>query len=166
MFICGVREANLLTHYGETIIRLRAAHWCSWLTRCPLKAEITGSSPVCATKSQVGSFRTFQLRIKKGYSQFPFLLIVLLDQIHRFALAGTERDAHGVWGQLLDGVSVVWRQGLLTKAPQDQEIFTRCAAYEKGSLLVCPSVGPLKSRTRRWIGRNQHNHNAAQLCSS
>src|SRR5258708_22357494 len=25
------------------------AHWCSWLTRCPLKAEITGSSPVCAT---------------------------------------------------------------------------------------------------------------------
>ena len=27
------------------------AHWCSWLTRCPLKAEITGSSPVCATKS-------------------------------------------------------------------------------------------------------------------
>src|SRR5437660_9392063 len=25
-----------------------AAHWCSWLTRCPLKAEITGSSPVCA----------------------------------------------------------------------------------------------------------------------
>src|SRR5882724_3355285 len=26
------------------------AHWCSWLTRCPLKAEITGSSPVCATK--------------------------------------------------------------------------------------------------------------------
>src|SRR2546421_5898921 len=26
-----------------------AAHWCSWLTRCPLKAEITGSSPVCAT---------------------------------------------------------------------------------------------------------------------
>src|SRR5204863_5867030 len=29
----------------------RAAHWCSWLTRCPLKAEITGSSPVCATNS-------------------------------------------------------------------------------------------------------------------
>ncbi|SRR6266404_6631465 len=27
------------------------AHWCSWLTRCPLKAEITGSSPVCATNS-------------------------------------------------------------------------------------------------------------------
>ena len=27
----------------------RKAHWCSWLTRCPLKAEITGSSPVCAT---------------------------------------------------------------------------------------------------------------------
>ncbi len=26
------------------------AHWCSWLTRCPLKAEITGSSPVCAAK--------------------------------------------------------------------------------------------------------------------
>ena len=24
------------------------AHWCSRLTRCPLKAEITGSSPVCA----------------------------------------------------------------------------------------------------------------------
>lgn len=29
-----------------------AAHWCSWLTRCPLKAEITGSSPVCAAKKQ------------------------------------------------------------------------------------------------------------------
>src|ERR1043165_4053131 len=29
-----------------------AAHWCSWLTRCPLKAEITGSSPVCAAKIQ------------------------------------------------------------------------------------------------------------------
>ena len=29
------------------------AHWCSWLTRCPLKAEITGSSPVCATKNPV-----------------------------------------------------------------------------------------------------------------
>src|SRR3954465_5724068 len=27
------------------------AHWCSWLTRCPLKAEITGSSPVCAANS-------------------------------------------------------------------------------------------------------------------
>jgi hypothetical protein len=25
------------------------AHWCSRLTRCPLKAETTGSSPVCAT---------------------------------------------------------------------------------------------------------------------
>ena len=29
-----------------------AAHWCSWLTRCPLKAEITGSSPVCAARNQ------------------------------------------------------------------------------------------------------------------
>src|ERR1041385_1457701 len=27
------------------------AHWCSRLTRCPLKAEITGSSPVCAANS-------------------------------------------------------------------------------------------------------------------
>jgi hypothetical protein len=29
------------------------AHWCSWLTRCPLKAEITGSSPVCAANSSL-----------------------------------------------------------------------------------------------------------------
>src|SRR6185503_4369644 len=31
------------------IIPLHPAHWCSRLTRCPLKAETTGSSPVCAT---------------------------------------------------------------------------------------------------------------------
>src|SRR5262245_41968938 len=30
-----------------------AAHLCSWLTRCPLKAEITGSSPVCAANKSV-----------------------------------------------------------------------------------------------------------------
>jgi hypothetical protein len=34
------------------IIRLHPAHWCSRLTRCPLKAETTGSSPVCATSNQ------------------------------------------------------------------------------------------------------------------
>lgn len=28
------------------IINFNVAHWCSWLTRCPLKAEITGSSPI------------------------------------------------------------------------------------------------------------------------
>ena len=31
------------------IIRHHPAHWCSRLTRRPLKAETTGSSPVCAT---------------------------------------------------------------------------------------------------------------------
>ena len=41
-----------------TIINCRStAHWCSWLTRCPLKAEITGSSPVCATKQTNGHRR-------------------------------------------------------------------------------------------------------------
>src|SRR5438552_3475087 len=33
------------------------AHWCSWLTRCPLKAEITGSSPVCAANFPRGEQR-------------------------------------------------------------------------------------------------------------
>ena len=37
-------------------------------------------------------------------------VILLLDEIHRFALAGPECDVHGVWGQLLDGVSVVWQK--------------------------------------------------------
>src|SRR4029434_5685783 len=37
------------SHWPSIINRCSTAHWCSWLTRCPLKAEITGSSPVCAT---------------------------------------------------------------------------------------------------------------------
>ena len=51
---------DLLKPHGRWLVRLPrllgglynpnfTAHWCSWLTRCPLKAEITGSSPVCAT---------------------------------------------------------------------------------------------------------------------
>src|ERR1044072_7453654 len=42
------------------IILIRVAHWCSRLTRCPLKAETTGSSPVCAAKLDEGRWN--QLR--------------------------------------------------------------------------------------------------------
>ena len=53
--VCGSQNApNLRTRVPPPIIRLHLAHWCSWLTRCPLKAEITGSSPVCATKKTNG----------------------------------------------------------------------------------------------------------------
>ena len=41
----------MLMHYRQNYNSLAKAHWCSWLTRCPLKAEITGSSPVCATNN-------------------------------------------------------------------------------------------------------------------
>ena len=35
---------------GYNPCRYRGAHWCSRLTRSPLKAETTGSSPVCAAR--------------------------------------------------------------------------------------------------------------------
>ena len=47
--LAATAEIKLPSTGSILIINSRsAAHWCSWLTRCPLKAEITGSSPVCA----------------------------------------------------------------------------------------------------------------------
>src|ERR1043165_10181100 len=46
---CSALELPKLAGARRALYNPKAtAHWCSWLTRCPLKAEITGSSPVCA----------------------------------------------------------------------------------------------------------------------
>lgn len=49
----GLAAGSLRTRRGGTYNPdpLDVAHWCSRLTRCPLKAETTGSSPVCATNN-------------------------------------------------------------------------------------------------------------------
>src|SRR5215813_11068698 len=86
--------------------------------------------------------------------------LLSFDQIDRFALPGPERDTHGV-RSLLDRLNVGGRQGLAA-APKHDEVITRCAAQKKGSLAVGRSVGSDKGRAFGWVGRNQHDVNAAQ----
>src|SRR5882724_5052098 len=59
------------------------AHWCSWLTRCPLKAEITGSSPVCATKSHKRGHHHSGLPNSKQPDRLPALAVSIAKLARR-----------------------------------------------------------------------------------
>ena len=71
----AVELGNLRELYGGLYNRNFAAHWCSWLTRCPLKAEITGSSPVCAAKSAHGFYCCFVI------ADLPLLLAAVVENV-------------------------------------------------------------------------------------
>ena len=82
-----------------------AAHWCSWLTRCPLKAEITGSSPVCATTIWRRSLELFSGLFFARTDEF--VIAKLLSKVLRFVSQRTRIAASIMQSSMTESIKSV-----------------------------------------------------------
>ncbi len=116
--------------------KTRVALWCNWLTRCPLKAESTGSIPVSATNF-----------LKP---QHP-----LLEHLPK-------RRHHAAWWPTASNPGS--SQSLNSFQTVSEEASGRRALYEPGGLRILPACGPAGVADRRCRFNRQNHSSAISFC--